>query len=260
MIAQAVGGTMSVTGIEGDSPLKPAPNLGDTGAGMHCATGVLAALCQRQRTGRGQRVQVAMQEAVINFSRIAYAGLMTTGRAPARNGKRGTPNEIYACRGGGPNDYCYIAISGADDGQWRRLLNVIGRQDIAGDSRFASAAQRAENQNDIDAMLSAWCAQRGKIDVMDQMQRAGVPAGAVLDTKDLINDEDLRQCGIFATVTHPIRGAVTIPGWPVLMSDSRVAVRSSPLLGAHTDEVLSEWLGMSEQEIRKLCGAEPAAG
>ena len=253
MIAQAVGGSLSVTGIDGETPLKPAPNLGDTGAGMHCATGILAAICQRQMTGRGQRIEVAMQEAVINFSRIAFAGLMASGKPPARNGTRGSANEIYRCNGGGPNDYCFVSHSGVSNEQWQRLLRAIGKQELIDDLRFASPEERGRHVDEVDALLSAWCRERSKIEAMDIMQRAGVPAGAVLDTKDLSVDPELRKSGIFATVEHPVRGALTIPAWPVRMSESHVPVRSAPLLGEHTEEVLSEWLGLTSREMEDYC-------
>ena len=253
VIAQAVGGSISVTGAEGKAPLRPGPNIGDTGAGIHCAAGILAALCQRARTGRGQRVEVAMQESVINFCRSAFVPYLASGRHPERNGYRG----LHACRGGGPSDYCFIDVSAVGDETWQRLLRAIGREDLRGGPRFAHTEERAGHSDEIDALLSAWCGGRTKTEAMDTMQSAGVPAGAVFDTNDLARDPDLRRSGIFATIVHPVRGAVTMPGWPVKMSESHVPVRSAPLLGAHSEEVLSEWLGLSPQEIEEFRKTEP---
>ncbi len=254
-IALAAGGAMAITGTDGNTPLRPAPHLGDTGAGLHCVTGILAALCQRQRTGRGQRVQVAMQEAVINFSRSAFVRYLASGKPPARGGSSG----VYQCKGGGPDDYCYIATPGIDDAQWHRLLQAIGKQDLVGDPRFGSVREREKNKAAVDALLSAWCPQHTKMEAMEILQGAGVPAGAVFNTQDHCVDTHLRKSGMFVTVEHPVRGAVTIPGWPVTMSESQVPIRSAPLLGAHTEQVLSEWLGLGKEETKQFRQPAPAA-
>ena len=107
--------------------------------------------------------------------------------------------------------------------------------------------------------MCAWCSERTKVEVMNILQRAGISAGAVLDIKELIEDPELRKCGIFATIEHPKRGAMTMPAWPVRMSDSDVPVQCAPLLGAHTEQVLSEWLGLSQQEIERFRNAVPVA-
>ena len=256
MIAQSIGGSLSTTGVAGEEPLKPGANLGDTGAGMHCVTGIVAALCQRQKTGRGQRVEVAMQEVVINFNRNAFASYLASGKPPERSGSR----SIYACKGGGPNDYCYIPVLDADDGQWQRALRAIGREDLAGDPRFATEHERHKHSDEVDTLLSAWCVERTKVEAMDTLQAAHVPAGAVLDTEDLISDSHLRKIGMFPTVIHPVRGPVTLPGWPVRMSGSHVPVECAPLLGAHTGEVLSEWLGFSKEQIDEFRNTAAVAG
>lgn len=257
MIAQSVGGAMAVTGVKGGPPLRPGTHVGDTGAGLHCAIGILAALQQRHLTGRGQRVEVSMQDAVINFTRIAFAGQMMRGKPVERTGNHSAlgasaPSELYPCKPGGPNDYVFIYTSRGDNRHWQRLLKVIGREDLADDARFSSPEARNRNVTQVDALLSAWCRERTKIEAMDTLQRAGVPAGAVLDTQELSADPYLRRRGMFETIEHPLRGAVTLPGFPVKLSESRVPLRTSPALGQHTEEVLSEWLGLSLQEIKDL--------
>src|SRR6266849_6530713 len=197
MIAQAVGGAMSTTGEKDGRPLKPGPTIGDTGTGLHTAIGILGALYQRQFTGHGQRVEVAMQEAVINFCRIAYASqLMSNGPAP-RVGNRGVlgtnaPSEAYQCKGGGPNDYCYVYTTRASNSHWERLLHVIGRDDLLNDARFSTNLQRFANNDAVDETLRPWIAQRTKREVMETLGKAGIPAGAVFDTNELINDAFLR--------------------------------------------------------------------
>ena len=248
MIAQAVGGSIGATGVKGGPPLKPAPHVGDTGAGLHCVIGILAALYQRELTGHGQRVEVTMQEAVINFNRIYFAGQLMLGRPVERVGNQSVlhasaPSEIYRCEPGGPNDYVFVYASRAGNRHWEGVLKAIGREDLLNDPRFASPESRLKNVDEVDALLSAWCSERTKMEAMEALQRAGVPAGAVLDTQEISEDQHLRKRGMFATIEHPVRGPMTIPGWPVKMSDSQVPVRCSPLLGQHTEEVLSEWLG-----------------
>ena len=167
------------------------------------------------------------------------------------------PTRSIGAKADGANDYCFISASGTDNEQWQRLLRAIGKQNLIDDPRFASPQERARHADAIDALLSAWCSERTKIEAMDILQGAGVPAGAVLDTQDLNADPHLRNSGMFATIEHPVRGPLTIPAWPVMMSESHVPVRCAPLLGAHTEEVLSEWLALSKQEIQELCKKEP---
>jgi formyl-CoA transferase len=261
MTAQAVGGALATTGEAGQRPLKPGPTIGDTGAGLHTAIGILAALYQRQFTGRGQRIEVAMQETVINFSRIAYGSQLLWGRAPERNGNRsvlGTsaPSDTYPCKGGGPNDWCFVYTSRAGNRQWQRLLTVIGREDLLDDPRFATPKDRVEHIDEVDALIASWTRRRDKVEVMETLGQAGVAAGAVLDTAELMDDPFLRKRGMFVTVDHPVRGEVTIPGWPVKMSDSEVKVVTSPLLGQHNEEVLSQWLGYSPAQVAELSAAK----
>ena len=262
MIAQAVGGAFAITGVEAGPPLRPGPHVGDTGAGLHCLIGILAALNQRHATGRGQRIEVSMQDSVINFNRIVFAGQLMLGKPVPRTGNQSSlgaaaPSELYQCKPGGPNDYVMIYSTRAGNWHWQRLLKVMGREDLANDPRFATPKLRVKHAQDVDALVSEWCSQRTKIEAMETLQNAGVPAGAVLDTQELMEDPHLRKRGMFAPVEHPTRGKFAIPGWPVKMSDSRVPVKTAPLLGQHTGEVLSEWLGLSAEEIQEYCEETP---
>src|SRR5207302_160863 len=147
MIAQATGGAMSITAEPGGRAVKPGLTIGDTGTGLHGAIGVLAALYQRQFTGEGQRIQLAMQECVINYGRISYAAQALWGKAAPRMGNQSimgtnSPSETYECKGGGPNDYCYIYTSRANPQHWERLLKIMGREDLIGDPRFDSPQER----------------------------------------------------------------------------------------------------------------------
>ena len=258
MIAQAAGGSLSVTGEREGRPIRPGVNIGDTGAGVHCAAGILAALFERQFTGKGQRVEVCMQDVVINFARNTYAAqLLNGGQAARRNGNQSVlavtaPSEIYPCKGGGLNDYCYIYTSRATPTHWLRLLKVIGREELAEDPRFADPVERYNNRKEVDEAISEWTRQRDKATVMKLLGEAGVPAGAVYDTKDLSEDPYLRERGMFQTVNHPQRGEFVMPVSPIQLSNSKTVCTSSPLLGADTDEVYTDLLGLSEKELTEL--------
>jgi formyl-CoA transferase len=258
MIAQAMGGAIGTTGEPDRMPVKPGPTIGDTGTGLHCAIGILAALYQRVQTGKGQRIEVSMQEAVINFSRIAFARWAMTGESTPRTAnqsilKASAPSGLYACKGGGPNDYCFIYTSRSPNNhQWKRLLAVLGREDLIGDPRFETPELRYVHQAEVDALISAWTKDKDKVEVMNILGEAGVPAGAVMDTKELADDPFLERREAFVTVRHPVRGDIKMPGWPVKMSDSYVRTVASPVLGAHSEGILSEVLGMSAEEIEQL--------
>jgi formyl-CoA transferase len=256
-VAQASGGALSITGLPDGPPMRPGPTIADTGSGLHLAIGLLAALYQRDRTGRGQKVSVAMQEAVINFTRIAHARSLMSGGPSGRYGNGvamiTAPANIYRCKPGGPNDYLMVYTSRAPNTyQWDRLLEAIGRPDLKNDDRFGTPESRAAHADEVDALLSAWAADRTKVEAMEAMGAAGVPTSAVFDTRELASDPHLLENGTFAEVTHPQRGTFRMPGWPVRMTDSRVAVTAAPLLGQHTDEVLAEVLAMGPDEIGEL--------
>ncbi|MBO0682095.1 MAG: CoA transferase [Candidatus Dormibacteraeota bacterium] len=250
-VAQAMSGASSITGEPDGLPIKPGPDTADTGTGMVAAASIIAALYQRERTGRGQRVEVAMADHVATFMRIHYGWPIGRGMDTPRFGngppflEPTAPSEIYPCRPFGPNDY--VQIHCGTDGQWRRFLAVIGREDLDGDPRFATMAGRGQHKAEIDEMTAAWTRERTKLEAMTAMGRAGVPAGAVRTTTEVMEDHDLRRRGIFSTVDHPTLGEVPIPAWPVLMSDSPVRVAAPPEPGRHTAEVIQEWLGEGER-------------
>jgi formyl-CoA transferase len=257
MIAQAAGGAFAITGERGGPPAKPGPNVGDTGTGLHLALAITAALYQRQSTGEGQRIEVAMQEAVINFCRVSYATYMNNGTSPVRNGAisvnaNRAPSGIFPCRGGGENDWCYVHPTRAGNQSWERLLNVMGREDLLDDPRFATPEARFEHNDEVNAVVSEWTRTRDKREVMELIGAAGVPAGAVFDNADLANDPFLRERGTFVEIEHPVRGRVVMPGSPIKMSASQVPVTPAPLLGEHNEEILGELLGYSPEQVAAL--------
>jgi len=257
MIAQATGGAMSITGDPDGRPIKPGLTIGDTGTGLHAAIGVLGALYQRQHTGEGQCIRVAMQECVINYGRISYAAQYLWGHAAPRMGNQSimgtnSPSEIYPCKGGGPNDYCYVYTSRANPQHWERLLKIMGREDLIGDPRFDTPQERFKNRHTVDEMIAEWTKHHDKLEVMKRLGDNGIPAGAVMDTMELSNDPELNRREIFVTVKHPVRGDFKMPGWPVKMTNSKVPITASPLLGADSDDVYGSLLGLSKDELAKL--------
>ena len=257
MIAQAVGGIMSISGSPGGPPIKPGPTLGDTGTGMLLAISILGALFEKQTTGKGQRLQVAMQDAMLHYIRLAFATQARKGGPVPRVGDQSVsggnpPQGIFPCKGGGANDYIYVYTSRANPEHWRRLLQVIGRHDLIDDPRYASAAARLEHEASIHALVSDWTKQHDKHEAMRLLGGAGIPAGAVLDTKELIEDATMHARGILQVMDHPVVKDYRMPAWPVRHDGAPPAVTPSPLLGQHSAEVLKGWLGLSDREVEGL--------
>jgi formyl-CoA transferase len=257
MIAQATGGVMSITGEHDGPPLKPGATLGDTGTGMLLAISILAALYRRRGTGQGERIEIAMQDAMLQYIRVALSTQATYGTAAKRNGAKvlsgfAVPSGIYPCKPGGPNDYIYVYTSRTNPAHWRRLLEVIGRSDLIGDPRFDTGAARQEREPEIDEMIAAWTRQHDKREAMRVLGGAGVPAGAIFDTMELTEEADFERRGIMQTMEHPTVGPFKMPGWPVRFGGRTPEVNPAPLLGQHTNEVLREWLGLGVDQIEQL--------
>jgi len=256
MIAQACGGTMAITGERDGKPCKPGPTLGDTGTGMLLAIGILGALYQRHTTGKGRRLQIAMQDAQLQYTRGAFVQHARSGQPAMRNGAKPlsggmAPSGIYPCRPGGPNDYVYVFTSHANPEHWRRLLKVIGRDDLIDDSRFATREARAQHEAEIDAMIIEWTTRHDKHAAMRLIGAAGVPAGAVLDTGDLLSEPSFEARGIIQTMRHP-KGELRMPAFPVRFDGAPAPVKPAPLLGEHNAEVFGEWLGLGAGDIGSL--------
>jgi crotonobetainyl-CoA:carnitine CoA-transferase CaiB-like acyl-CoA transferase len=257
MIAQACSGIMSTTGELDGRPLKPGPSLGDTGTGMLLAISILGALYRRTRTGEGEHLQVAMQDAMMHYLRIAFAVQAATGKAAPRASDTSVtggnpPMGTFPTKGGGANDYVYVYTSRANPEHWRRLLGVIGREDLIGDKRYDSPAARAERKAEVDEMVAAWTRQHDKYEAMDIIGAAGIPAGAVLDTMELYNDKTFEARGIMQVVEHPERGPFKMVAWPVRFGGRPPELKPAPLLGEHTADVLNTWLGLDADTVKGL--------
>jgi len=258
MIAQACGGTMAITGERDGPPCKPGPTLGDTGTGMLLAIGILGALYQRHTTGEGRRLQIAMQDAQLQYTRGAFVQHERTGQPAMRNGAKPlaggmAPSGIYPCKPGGPNDYVYVFTSHANPEHWRRLLKVIEREDLIEDPRFATREARGQQEAAIDQMITDWTQRHDKHEAMRLIGAAGVPAGAVLDTGDLLAEPSFATRGIIQTMRHP-NGELRMPTFPVRFDGAPAPVKAAPLLGEHNGQVFGEWLGINAADLEELRG------
>src|ERR1700742_2002526 len=187
-VAQAMGGAMSVTGFPKNPPTYIYPAIGDSGTGMHMAIGILAALQQRHATGRGQHVEVSMQDAVVNLIRVSLRDHQRFGAPMPRRGNqmgRGVPSTTYPCAPGGPNDYVFIT---AQQQMWKPLIGAMGQPHLAQDPRFKTPDARWENRDALNAIVEAWTRQRTKHEVMQILGEAGVPSGACQDTGEVLAD------------------------------------------------------------------------
>ena len=256
MIAQACGGTMSITGQPDGPPAKPGTTLGDTGTGVLMLVSILASLHKRRETGKGVHLQVAMQDAMLHYIRNAFGITTKTGKPAMRAGAKtlesnNPPCDIYPCAPGGPNDYVYVYTSRANPQHWPRLLEAIGRKDLIGDPRFETREARVKNVEELDQIIRDFTTKRDKYECM-RIIGAAVPAGAVRDTAELLNDPNFEERGIIQKIQHPTNGAFKMAGWPVRFDGKTAVVKPAPLLGQHSSEVLRDWLGMSEEQVTAL--------
>src|SRR5262252_2725388 len=251
-IAQAAGGAMSITGERDGRPIKPGPTIGDTGTGMLLAFSIVSALYQRQSTGKGRRLQAAMQDSVMHYSRGMFIRQAQSGKAaPRRPPANNPPGGIFPCKPGGTNDYVYLLTSRANPEHWPRLLKLIGREELIGDPRYDKASARVEREAEVNETIAQWTRQHTKEEAMALISGAGVPAGAVFDSMELTNEPSFYERGILQTMQH---GDWKMPmtTWPVRFDGAVAPLKPAPLLGEHTTEALGEWLGLSVADVEAL--------
>jgi len=252
-IAQAMAGAMSMTGSPDGPPTKAIGGLADTGAGLHTAIGILAAIIQRHATGRGQLLEVAQQDSVVNLLRIHLRESYQSGKPSPRLGNRSmaaSPSNIYRCRPFGSNDYVFVHCATVE--MWKTLTKICGRPELGDDPRYADRRDRVKFIDEIDAMIGAWTEKHTKHEAMKILAGAGVPCGAVLDSNEVLADEHLRQRGFIVELEHPTRGKFPMPGNPVRLSDSPTELVRAPLLGEHNVEIYGKALGLGDDDLATL--------
>lgn len=270
-VAQCAGGSASTTGFMDGPPLVTGAQIGDSGTGLHLCLGIVTALFQREKTGRGQKVTAAMQDAVLNLARVKLrdqqrldAGPLKEysqfgegipfGEATPRAGNDsggGQPGRILKCKGWetDPNAYTYFICQAAI---WEKICDVIGEPDWKTKEGYATPPERLDKLNEIFERIEQWTMTKTKFEVMDICNPHDIPVGPILSMKEISEDEGLFATGTMVKVDHPERGEYLSVGCPVKLSDSEVKVERSPLLGEHTKEILSEVLGYSGDELERV--------
>jgi len=256
-VAQATSGALSCTGFDDRPPAMLGANVGDSGTGMHAVIGILAALVQRNVSNEGQLVEVAMQEAVLNLTRVRFTGTLTDGSAEPRQtsheGRRpGSVGGLFVCAPGGPNDYVYLMLPPDNPGMFPLAMGAMGRSDLIEDKRFSTPESRTANAEELGKIIEKWIAQRDKRTVMSAFAAAGVPCGAVYDTSEVMADPHLRERETITEIKHPTRDTYPMIGSPVRLSASSVKVTRAPLYSEHSDEIFSTLGGLSQADILEL--------
>ena len=271
-IAQCTGGGASTTGFDDGPPTVTGAQIGDSGTGLNLALGIVTALFQREKTGRGQRVECAMQDGVLNLCRVKLRDQQrltrgplteypqypngTFGEAAPRSGNAsggGQPGSVVKCRGWeeDPNAYIYvIAQAAAFDG----LARVIGHEDWLDDPTWNTPEARLPKLDEMFTEIETWTQTKAKFEVMEILNPLNIPCGPVLSMKELAEEPSLRATGTVVEIDHPTRGSYLSVGCPIKLSDSLVEVTRSPLLGEHTDEVLIDVVGLDQAAIESARG------
>jgi formyl-CoA transferase len=269
-VAQCAGGAASTTGFDDGPPLVTGAQIGDSGTGLHLALGIVAALYQRNTTGRGQRVLAAMQDGVLNLCRVKLRDQQRLertnvleeypqfpngvfGDAVPRAGNAsggGQPGWILKCKGWetDPNAHLYFIMQAP---VWEAICNVVGREEWLTDPRYATPQARLPHLMEIFGQIEAWTKTKTKFEAMAILNEHDIPCGPILSMKEIAEDQSLRNTGTVVEVDHPTRGKYLTVGNPIKMSDSPSDVTRSPLLGEHTDEILAD-LGYTPDQIAAL--------
>ena len=270
-VAQCAGGAASTTGLRDGPPLVTGAQIGDSGTGLHLAFGIVSALYQRIRTGRGQRVLAAMQDGVLNLARVKlrdqqrlahgplteysqHAEGIPFGDAVPRAGNDsggGQPGWILKCKGweSDPDAYIYFITQAP---VWGAICDLIGKPEWKTDTDYATPPARLPRLRQVFDTIEQWTMTKTKFEVMDICNAVDIPVGPILSMKEIAEEPSLRRTGTVVEVDHPARGKYLTVGNPVKMSDSITEVKRSPLLGEHTEEILGNVLGYSENEIAEI--------
>jgi formyl-CoA transferase len=279
-VAQAMGGSMSTTGVPNGRPFVTGAQIGDSGTGLHLAIGLLAALHQRDGTGQGQYVEVAMMDGIMNLCRVKFRdhqrlqrGPLPEYSVPTHQGMGAVPRagndsgggqlgNAIRCKPGGTNDFIYIVVQEA---VWEALAKRVGPEvgvpDLATDPKFATIENRRRHQSSMWEMLGEFALKHDKRELMRILNELDVPCGPIMSTEDLANDEHVKLREMYVELDHPQRGKWFNVGMPIKLSASPAKIERSPLLGEHTDEVLKSVLDYDDARIASMrqAGAFSAA-
>ena len=270
-VAQCTGGSASTTGFLDGPPTVTGAQIGDSGTGVHLALGIVTALYHREKSGRGQKVTAAMQDAVLNLCRVKlrdqqrlaagplkeysqYGQSIPFGEATPRAGNDsggGQPGWILKCKGWeqDPNAYVYFITQAA---VWDKICDVIGKSEWKEDPNYATPPARLDKLTHIFDTIENWTKTKTKFEVMDICNPLNIPCGPILSMKELAEEPSLRETGTVVEVDHPERGKYLTVGCPVKLSESPAEVRRSPLLGEHSEEILTSVLGYSGEELERV--------
>src|SRR4051812_19112819 len=270
-VAQCTGGSASTTGFLDGPPLVTGAQIGDSGTGLHLALGIVAALYQRNRTGRGQKVLAAMQDGVLNLCRVKLRDQQRLKHGPLREYSQfgqnipfgdatpragndsggGQPGWILKCKGWetDPNAYIYFITQAP---VWGAICDLIGEPTWKTDPEYSTPRARLPKLKGIFERIEQWTMTKTKFEVMEICNAVDIPVGPILSMKEIAEDQSLRKTGTVVEVDHPTRGKYLTVGNPIKLSDSISEVKRSPLLGEHTEEILTKVLGYSGKELAEI--------
>ena len=250
-VVQALGGVMSITSSEKDgAPTRVGTSIGDITAGLYTAIGILAALLERQRSGMGQMVDVAMLDCQVSILENAISRYLVTGIDPRPAGNRHpsiVPFEPFETLDG------HLMVAAGNDALWQKFCLVSGLEDLLTEDAFTTNAKRNENYDELRPYIDTAMRQKTTADWQEILDGAGIPNGPIQTVDMVINDPQVRARDMILEIEHPSAGQVSIPGIPIKMSETPGAVRlPAPCLGEHTTEILTGWLGLDSEEVEAL--------
>jgi len=250
-IAQAGGGLMELTGQEGGAPMPAGTFIVDYVTSLYACIGALSAIQARHATGKGQLVDLAMLDCSISLLMTALPEFALTGRELSRVGSRdrySTPAANFQC-----SDGRWVHINAGSDSLFPRFARAVGQEHLLEDERFATNAARMERIEEVEAIVSAWTAERGADAVLEAMDAAGIPCARVDTIGEIFSNEQLRARDQIMQVSNPAYGTLSMAGIPLRLSETPGAVRHAPpVVGQHTDEVLADWLDYDDGTIADL--------